>query len=46
MTSFRIKVTNVKLKDGKIEVKPSYRDASHKLRAKNSKKVKVKRGKR
>jgi hypothetical protein len=43
MIGFRIKVGKGKIVDGKFKPAPSYRDASHKLRAKNSKKVKVKR---
>ena len=31
-------------KDGKIKVKPSYRSASHKIAARKSKKIRVKRG--
>lgn len=43
MTGFKIKVTNVKLKDGKIEKVQPYANVSQKIAQKTSKKVTVKR---
>ena len=34
-------VTGIQIKDGKIKLKPHYRDASHAIRAKTSKKQRV-----
>lgn len=41
MTGHRIKLGNVRIKNGKLESVPSYRDASHAIRAKKSKKQRV-----
>lgn len=41
MTAFRIKVTNVKFKDGKLVKTSAARDASAKIRERKSKKVRV-----
>lgn len=36
-----VKVKGIRIKDGKIKLSPVYRDASHAIRAKKSKKQKV-----
>lgn len=42
MSGIKIKLgKSVKIKDGKVIVVQQYRDASHAIRAKNSKKVRV-----
>jgi hypothetical protein len=41
MTGFRTRITNVKLKDGKIVVTPKHRNVSQRLRAIRSKKQRV-----
>lgn len=42
MSGYKIRVgKNIKIKDGKIVVMQSYRDASHKARCKSSKRQRV-----
>lgn len=41
MTGHRIKLSGVKVKNGRVESVPSYRDASAAIRAKKSKKQRV-----
>lgn len=41
MTGIRIKLSGVRVKNGKVESVPSYRDASHAIRAKKSRKQRV-----
>lgn len=43
MTGHRIKVSNVKLVDGKLVKRPTYASASDKAKRQSSKRVKVKR---
>ena len=47
MTGYKISLgKGVRIKDGRIVLTPVYRDASHRIRAKKSKRVRVVKGKK